>query len=107
MVVLGGMGTTLGPVVGAVRAAGDSAGDHLPATAAGLVGPMQGIIFTVLVHAVSVRAPAARSGHGAKAGRTAAPRRRSCALTNLCKRFGGIVVADNINLTIGRARSWD
>ncbi len=98
MVVLGGIGTTWGPLVGAfVLEALPQAITFLQLPSS-LLGPLQGIIFTGLVHSLYVPAPArpgraARGGGGALMGEI-------LRLENLCKQFGGIVVADDISLTL-------
>ena len=110
MVVLGGMGTTWGPVVGAALLLAVPQAITFLDLPPSIMAPMQGIIFTGLVLVFLFLRPAGligASGRGempAALARARPQRRRRMTeilrLSGVCKAFGGIVVADNVNLSI-------
>ena len=97
MVVIGGMGTALGPVVGDIPAAGTAAGNHVPATATQRHGAVSG---HPVLHAGAAVHPVAPAGHHRRP--PASHMTEVIRLEGVHKRFGGIVVAEDINLAIGQ-----
>ena len=110
MVVLGGMGTTWGPVVGAALLLAVPQAITFLDLPPSIMAPMQGIIFTGLVLLFLFLRPAGLIGasgrgempaalavhdHSGEGGMTEILR-----LSGVCKAFGGIVVADDVNLSI-------
>ncbi|MBN8901651.1 MAG: branched-chain amino acid ABC transporter permease, partial [Rhodospirillales bacterium] len=71
MVVLGGMGTAFGPVVGAVLLLAIPQAITFLQLPPSIMAPMQGIIFTVLVLVFLFLRPAGIMGHAGRRRRTA------------------------------------
>ena len=110
MVMVGGMRTTWGPVVGAVLLADSSAGDHVLESAAECLGPAAGHHLHVACSHLHVR-PAGRSRFGWPVLARIGPWRGAedamtvvLEIKNLNKSFGGIRVADDVNLSLSAGR---
>ena len=89
MVVLGGMGTTFGPVVGAVLLLAIPQAIAFLNLPPSIMAPTQGIIFTVLVLLFMFLRPSGNHRIGEEIAVTEVLR-----TVDLCKRFGGIVVSE-------------